>query len=110
MPTLKQIRQWLANQLLALALRLDPDTCAVFVVQVMAAMPPAPPTPLQAAARLEVGRLEAEPFSSVSKRQIAHRTLREQFPALGASDVNFALEEAVRDLPRTQTPEAQTHG
>lgn len=90
-------RLWLSQVLIGWAAWVHPDPLAVGMLAT-----PAPPrvlTALEQAARTVTTRLRDEPFSSVSKRQIAFRDLRDQFPGVGASDLNFAVEEAVRGLP-----------
>jgi hypothetical protein len=106
MPTLHACRLWLAAWLVQLAAWIHPSEHAL--PQLAFRPLPPPPTALQRAARAEVSKVAGQPFSSVSKRQIVFRALRDQFPGEGVSDLNLALEEAVRDLPRT--PEVQTHG
>lgn len=93
MPTVIACRLWLAGLLVQLAAWLHPSDHVRPALVVHR-----PLTPLQLAARQEVGRLQTEPFSTVSKRQIVFRTLRDQFPGAGVSTLNYALEEAVRDL------------
>lgn len=97
------IRRWLRDLLLAIATWLDPDRAGglvdVSVASVAAAVPVQPiPTPLEVAARAVVGRLDPENYSHVSKRQLAFRELQAGFPGARVSDLNFAIEDAVRRL------------
>lgn len=96
------LRRWLRDVLLALAAWLDPDRAGGLVdvsVASAAAVPAEPmPTPLELAARMAVARLDPEPYSHVSKRQLAYRELQAAFPGARMSDLNFAIEDAVRRL------------
>jgi hypothetical protein len=80
------VKQWVAEVLRAVAEWLVPTP------------PPPGPTPLERAARRVVGTLSTQPFSSVSKRQIAFRRVHGECPGHAVWEINYALEAAVADL------------